>query len=62
MDKVNNIDIFQIVSDTFKDCTFTSSDNLIWVYRGNVSIHILDFNTLKYFHQTNQLKEYLSKL
>ena len=56
------IQVFKMIQDKFPDCDYQSQDNLIWIRRGSVLLHILDFNTLKYYFETNQLGNYLKEL
>ena len=54
--------ILKMLHDEFKDCTFQVQGYLVWVTRGSVVIHTLDFNTLTYYFETNQLEKYLKEL
>lgn len=64
MDKIASqaIQIFNLVQKTFRDCDLQTQDNLIWVRRGSVCLHILDFNTLEYYYKTNQLENHLKEI
>lgn len=64
MDKIASqaIQIFNLVQKTFRDCDLQTQDNLIWIRRGNVVLHTLDFNTLEYYYKTNQLEDKLKEL
>ena len=60
MDKVANI--LKQVQGTFEGCNLQIQGSAIWVRRGRVLLHILDFNTLTYYFETNQLEKYLKEL
>jgi len=64
--KINSTDtviqIFKTIQSVFPDCNYQSQDNLIWVRRGSVLLHILEFNTLEYYFETKQLEKYLKEL
>lgn len=61
MENKNEV-ILKMLYEAFPDCTFKVQGYLIWITRGSVVIHTLDYNTLEYFEKTNQLKEYLKRL
>ena len=54
--------ILKQIESTFEGCNLQIQGSAIWVRRGRVLLHILDYNTLEYFEKTNQLKEYLKRL
>jgi len=56
------IQIFKTIQSVFPDCNYQSQDNLIWVRRGSVLLHILEFNTLEYYFETKQLTQHLEQL
>ena len=60
MDKVANI--LKQVQDRFEGCNMQIQGHCIWVRRGRVLLHILDFNTLTYYFETNQLEKCLKEL
>jgi hypothetical protein len=55
-------EMIEMIQSIFDECTLKVSDNLIWIMRGSVTLHILDINTLIYYFETNQLNNYLKEL
>lgn len=60
MDKVKKI--LQALDNHFKGCNLQIQGSAIWVRRGRVLLHILDYNTLEYYENTNQLENHLKSL
>ena len=56
--------IIKALYETFPDCSVKFMDNLIYVRRGNhlVTDKPIDYNTLIYYFETNQLNNYLKEL
>jgi len=60
MDKISLI--LKAVESRFEGCNLQIQGYCIWVRRGRVLLHILDYNTLIYYFETNQLNNYLKEL
>lgn len=56
------LEIIIILQDVFLPMDIQVSGNLVLIRNERDVLHTLDINTLKYYHEINELKNYLKEI
>jgi hypothetical protein len=56
------LEIIIILQDVFLPMDIQVSGNLVYIRNGRETLHTFDLNTLKYYHEINELKNYLKEI
>jgi len=57
-----DVEIIIILQDVFLPLDISIKGNLVYIKKEGETLHILDMNTLKYYHEINELKNHLNNI